>query len=286
MSVQLMAQVFQASIGSPTDKLVLLALADFADGEGGSIYPSLATLAAKCDLTERACRFALRRLEAGGLLLVEREAKHHRTRRYRILIETLGGLRGERRSPLQARGGNHVPPSRPVRGERRSPLDPQPAAVSALAGASFDDGARAPSVSTSKASTSNNEPSAACPDDAPAGAVRAGGSGLVDQARLAQQERFDTFWEAFPKRASKGLGTRTEAWWWWRQIEPTAREARAIVAALRRAEWPYFYSSLGEVQVDPAAFLQAWAEEHRPVPDAAAVVRPRRLRDPAALVPA
>jgi len=284
MSVRLMAAVFQASVGSPTDKLVLLALADFADGDGGSIYPSLATLAAKCDLTVRACRLALRRLEKAGLLVVETEAKHHRPRRYRILVETLRGLRAARGAPLRPSGRHVVPPSGPVRAARGAPLDPQPATVSTLAGARLDDGARAPSVSTSTASVSNIEPSASCPDDAPAGAVRVRGNGLVDRARPPLQARFDAWWAAYPKRASKGVGTRTDAWCLWREIEPTAREARTMVAALRRAEWSDFYSQLGEVEVDPVAWLETWREEHRPPPDPFALVKPRRVWDLAAAV--
>lgn len=64
MSIALMTVAWALEIGS-TDKLVLLALADNAN-DAGVCWPSMATIARKCGLSERAARVAMRRLEAGG----------------------------------------------------------------------------------------------------------------------------------------------------------------------------------------------------------------------------
>jgi pyocin large subunit-like protein len=58
--------------GSPTRKLVLLTLADYAD-DAGVAYPSQQTLAADTELNERSIRRALEQLETRKL--VSREAR-------------------------------------------------------------------------------------------------------------------------------------------------------------------------------------------------------------------
>jgi len=106
VSVRLMSEIFQADLGSgPTPKLVLIALADFAADDGTSVYPSVKTIADKCDLSERATRYTLRKLQKAGLLEMEREASQHTSRRYLIHIEA---VRGAKRAPL-ARGARFAP---------------------------------------------------------------------------------------------------------------------------------------------------------------------------------
>lgn len=125
MSVRVMSDVFSADLGSLTDKLVLLALADHAADDGSSVYPSLARLSWKCDLTERAVRKVLRRLEQRRLIHTVEKATHHSTTRYQLDV---AAIRAVRRSPLEDSEGNVVPPLTrsggnvvPNRGERRSP---------------------------------------------------------------------------------------------------------------------------------------------------------------------
>jgi DNA-binding transcriptional MocR family regulator len=59
-----MAAAWKARV-SPTQKLVLLALADHADA-GGECFPSVPMLAEKCSLSERSVQGALRELERAG----------------------------------------------------------------------------------------------------------------------------------------------------------------------------------------------------------------------------
>lgn len=49
-----MSEVFDLPIKSATHKIVLLALANFADDDGANVFPSKATLSRKCSLSERA----------------------------------------------------------------------------------------------------------------------------------------------------------------------------------------------------------------------------------------
>jgi uncharacterized phage protein (TIGR02220 family) len=123
MSVRLMTAVFEANLGSSTDKLVALALADCAADDGTSVYPSLTTLSKKCSLSDRACRLALRRLEAAKILSLEHEANTVRkTRVYRISPDILRSLR--RRNDLP--GTPEAGAGGPRKLEPRTPEAPSP----------------------------------------------------------------------------------------------------------------------------------------------------------------
>ena len=63
-----MKRAWQTDLAQGSDKLVLLALADFANDASGEAWPSNETLAAKCSRSEQAVRDALRRLVAAGHL--------------------------------------------------------------------------------------------------------------------------------------------------------------------------------------------------------------------------
>ncbi|WP_191569082.1 helix-turn-helix domain-containing protein [Paracoccus yeei] len=70
MSVEAMAWVWKNGPADPTERLVLLAIADHADDHGWC-YPSMAGIAAKACVTERGARGIVRRLEAGGWVTVK-----------------------------------------------------------------------------------------------------------------------------------------------------------------------------------------------------------------------
>lgn len=67
MSIQLINAVFESQSLGPTDRLVMLALADHA-GEDGTCYPSVARLCQRTGLGERAVQVAIGRLKSGGHL--------------------------------------------------------------------------------------------------------------------------------------------------------------------------------------------------------------------------
>lgn len=91
MSVEAMAVVLHHSKASGTDKVVLLGIANH-EGDGGS-WPSVATLAKYGQCSERAVRYALRRLVESGELRVTVQAggnestrKDRRPNLYRVTV--------------------------------------------------------------------------------------------------------------------------------------------------------------------------------------------------------
>jgi len=85
MSIRIMAAVFESLTLGPTDRLVLLALADHA-GEDGTCYPSIARLCQRTGLGERAVQTALKRLKSDGQLRVRMGGGRGNSTLYMITI--------------------------------------------------------------------------------------------------------------------------------------------------------------------------------------------------------
>jgi hypothetical protein len=81
-----MAWVWTHSRSKPTQRLVLLAIADCANDRGAEAYPSNATLADKTGLTDRAVRRCVVELEQLSELSVEYKAGPRGTNRYRVIM--------------------------------------------------------------------------------------------------------------------------------------------------------------------------------------------------------
>lgn len=64
-----------ADCDNALDKLVLLALADEADDNGGSCFPSIRRIAARTKMSAGAVRNHVATLEASGLIVVHRPAQ-------------------------------------------------------------------------------------------------------------------------------------------------------------------------------------------------------------------
>jgi hypothetical protein len=80
LSIKAIAAAYRVKAGSPTNKAVLLALADHAD-DGGQCFPSVPLLVEKTELKERAVRAALADLEKLGL--ISRKPQYHGSTKYR-----------------------------------------------------------------------------------------------------------------------------------------------------------------------------------------------------------
>ena len=83
MAIEIIAQVLEYSQSRLASRLVLLAIANYAD-ENGNAYPSIATIAKKAMIGERQVRRCLRQLELLGELSVEKEASQYGTNLYGI----------------------------------------------------------------------------------------------------------------------------------------------------------------------------------------------------------
>lgn len=84
---------------TPTQKVVLWALADHAD-DRGEAWPSIAGLIEATCLSERSVRGALRELEACGLIKTSPGGGRNRTSTYRLAMEQNGAARAETRQDL------------------------------------------------------------------------------------------------------------------------------------------------------------------------------------------
>lgn len=103
MSSKVQAAVWARYPVGGGEMLLALALADHADDQGRNIWPSVAYSAEKTRQSERSVQYQLRRMVQRGFLILAQEAKHGRTREYKISPEWLAG--GELREPI----GDHVP---------------------------------------------------------------------------------------------------------------------------------------------------------------------------------
>jgi DNA-binding transcriptional ArsR family regulator len=118
MSVRVMALVWENElIANPTDRFVLLALADRAD-EDGFCWPSIGQLVQKTKLTDRAVQQSLKRLRDIGVVKLLRKGGTNGSKRIANRYQIVLVPPGERRSP----GEPHSPVKELHRtGERGSP---------------------------------------------------------------------------------------------------------------------------------------------------------------------
>lgn len=70
MSIRVMSLVWDNFNRGGSDKLVMLALADWCNDQGGSLHPSMATIARKVNLTEKQARVIVHRLIDEGWITV------------------------------------------------------------------------------------------------------------------------------------------------------------------------------------------------------------------------
>lgn len=90
MSVRIMSKVFDSDL--PTgERMVLLAMADFANDAGSSIYPSIATLSKKCGLSPRGTQQLIKRLQEKGYIELEKKGGGRLANSWRIIPERFEG---------------------------------------------------------------------------------------------------------------------------------------------------------------------------------------------------
>ena len=84
MSVKVMSWVFEHSTSTGNERLVLLAIADHANDDQWSCWPSVPKLAAKACVSERTVQRALHALEERGELAIDRGAGPSGTHLFRV----------------------------------------------------------------------------------------------------------------------------------------------------------------------------------------------------------
>lgn len=91
MSIKLMSLVWESNLPSH-EKFIALALADYGSDDGTRIYPAIETVAGKVGKSERAVQYAIRSLEASGVLETVKEGGGRRNpTHYRMNIAALKG---------------------------------------------------------------------------------------------------------------------------------------------------------------------------------------------------
>ena len=90
MSVTVMSLVFYADGLTPSQKLVLLAMADHANDYGKSIYPAVRRLEIKTGLSERTVQSTLKELrDELKLITITNPASQHKANEYEIDLQKL-----------------------------------------------------------------------------------------------------------------------------------------------------------------------------------------------------
>ncbi len=120
VSFKITSDSWLQTTGSPLTKLVLMCLSDYAD-ESGFCWPSMATMAQRCETSERSVRREIRKLELSGILKTDSSAGR-KSNRYTISTRhILPGSNGQpghtvlvTRTPCPGKPGPIVPPTRTI----------------------------------------------------------------------------------------------------------------------------------------------------------------------------
>lgn len=93
MSGKVAGAIFDLGRYEGATLLVALALAEYADDDGGEIFPKVATLAAKARISERMAQYALKTLRDDNVLVTVKEARRGRPAVYKIDLVRVQWLR-------------------------------------------------------------------------------------------------------------------------------------------------------------------------------------------------
>lgn len=185
MSIKLMSLVFDTTF-QPTPKIVLMALADRADDNGGSLWPGVKEVARKSSLSERQTQRVLHWLDGLGLVPVvgnQYGGKPGDTVQRRINVQLLRSYANGSPAPRMSDStGDKTAPVKGKTGDKTAPVT-----------GDMEDAGRV----TSKTETGDmgvtqytSDPSV---DTPPPPKPPKGGDG----------GRFDAFWSAYPKKVGK-----------------------------------------------------------------------------------
>jgi hypothetical protein len=118
MSIKVMTLVWDRFPAAGSELLAMLALADWCTDDGGSLYPSIATLAAKIRVSESQARRILHGLIDNGYVTVIGNANGGApgtTRQYRVIVAKLRSL-PDRTAETCETASTHATPSIDARG--------------------------------------------------------------------------------------------------------------------------------------------------------------------------
>ena len=118
MSIRVMTMVWDVFPASGSELLAMLALADWCDDQGGSLYPSMRAVAQKIRVSEKQARRIVQGFVSSGYLAVVGNATGGvagTTKQFQLDVKKLAGL------PLV--GAQKSAPTAPVDGRGTAPMD-------------------------------------------------------------------------------------------------------------------------------------------------------------------
>ncbi len=141
MSVRVMSLVWDSFPRGGSDKLVMLAMADWCNDQGGSLHPSHAAVAKKCCMSRVQAQRIIRLLESEGWLMVvgnQYGGAPGMTKQYRLNVEKLKDLDGyqddtgisgdtgiaEDTGIVQVRDGYHPGAQTGIAGDTQTTIEP------------------------------------------------------------------------------------------------------------------------------------------------------------------
>ncbi|MGW5877853.1 helix-turn-helix domain-containing protein [Nocardiopsis terrae] len=253
MAVEVMAWVWNHSRTKNSARLVLLAIADCASGDGTNAWPSNRELCRKTNLTDRSVQSAIQQCVELGELGVELNGGRKGTNMYTVLMRTPE----ESSPPKKARGENPAPPKN-VRGSQKSQVKP-----------GNPEGSSDPEeFSGAKILRLTPEGSSDGTIPEPSGEEESLFPGLPQNTEPDPGSLFEAFWDAYPKKRAKGDARKA-----WGQMLKRGAEPRAIVAAAHQ----YAQERHGE---DPqyTAYPATWLRSERYADEPDPAYQPPRQR--------
>lgn len=118
MSLAVSNAVWAADFGTPTKKIVMLAMANWSDDSGGRLYPSVRAVSIKATVSTSQTRRIIHDLIDDGVLSIVVSPKHRRgrARHYQIMIDAVSRL------PRAEDGDGH--PKRKCKQAAEEPVPP------------------------------------------------------------------------------------------------------------------------------------------------------------------
>ena len=91
MSIKVMTAVFETTL-PPSEKIVALKLADHAHDDGTSVYPSAASLATYCSMSERQVWRIIKILLDKGVIILEKSGGGRKSNLYHFSLDSHGAI--------------------------------------------------------------------------------------------------------------------------------------------------------------------------------------------------
>ena len=246
----------------PVAKLVLLALAKRCDDDGDRAWPSLQTIAEDAEVSRHTARRTLADLRALGLIHVSRRASRHRPTAWRLDLPALINLSNP--DPWVQSAIKEEFPDVPAVVRLKRPSDVP--AVVPLENLDVPNSSLEVSGETvrgtSSGTRSNPDPVLLNKRQRTRALTRASGTTTRNGSGL--WERFDAFWEAYPKHVGKQAARKV-----WQKLRPNDDLTYRMLAAL---EWQRtqhrWLKEGGQFVPNPATYLNAarWEDEPNTTP--------------------